>query len=103
MPIACHSLSASVSGKIGAGRLADGPCICMAPRLSGPDAPSSRWKLLDRSDHHSSGRTDHLARLPPADQIATRLTQSAPNSRTAAMIEPLRYLKIWWPRRLALA
>src|SRR5205085_5544035 len=39
--------------------------------LSGPDAPSSRWKLLDRSDHHSSGargRTGHLARLPPADR-----------------------------------
>jgi hypothetical protein len=39
----------SAERKEGAGRLADGPCICMAPRLSGPDAPSSRWKLLDRS------------------------------------------------------
>src|SRR5256885_14648023 len=70
-PIARHPLAAGVSYKKGAGRLAAGPFICMAPRRIGPDAPSSRWKLLDRSDHHSSdvrGRTGHLARLPPADR-----------------------------------
>src|SRR6267378_6715579 len=49
----------------------------MAPGRIGPDAPSSRWKLLDRSDHHSSGRTDFNRDAPCATasggSIATRL------------------------------
>ena len=72
-PAAC---AAGVSAERGAGRLAAGPYLSRRPGRIGPDAPLSRWKLLDRSDHHSSGCTDFNRGTPCATSggsIATGL------------------------------